>query len=407
MEETTEVYRKITKDITRVNCLRGGARSSKTRSLIQLAIKWLWTGKIGDKIVFTESREGKKIPLNKGTFLITRETMPSLKRTVLKEMIEVLREMEIMSFIDYKRSTYEFNFKGRTLLYMSLDDETKVLGMETTFFWLNEGNKVPFNIFTQLLRRCIGCCFLDYNPFDPGGWIRQEIELKRMPTRKDVSLNISTFDMNPYLPKSLIEEYEGYKDTNPEAWKVYGEGEWAKLTGLVYPLWEYWDIEKPEGSTVYGLDFGYNHASALVRVTKTEDKRLYWEEILYEYKLTPVDIAKWLTSHNFSKSHLIVADDSRPDAIEDIKRAGFRIMAAKKRRVKARIDIVKSYKLFFKGDNLTAEAKMYRWKEDDENFEGNREGLSDEPIKKFDDAMDAAGYASLRLHRKNKFRVIG
>jgi len=228
-----------------------------------------------------------------------------------------------------------------------------------------------------------------------------------MPNRKDVSLNISTFDMNPYLPKSLIEEYEGYKDTNPEAWKVYGEGEWAKLTGLVYPLWEYWDIEKPEGSTVYGLDFGYNHASALVRVTKTEDKKLYWEEILYEYKLTPVDIAKWLTSHNFSKSHLIVADDSRPDAIEDIKRAGFRIMAAKKRRVKARIDIVKSYKLFFKGNNLTAEAKMYRWKEDDENFEGNREGLSDEPIKKFDDAMDAAGYASLRLHRKNKFKVIG
>jgi len=136
MEETTEVYRKITKDITRVNCLRGGARSSKTRSLIQLAIKWLWTGKIGDRVVFTESRKGEKIPLNKGTFLITRETMPSLKRTVLKEMIEVMREMEIMSFIDYKRSTYEFNFKGRTLLYMSLDDETKVLGMETTFLAL-------------------------------------------------------------------------------------------------------------------------------------------------------------------------------------------------------------------------------------------------------------------------------
>ena len=63
MKTTTEVYDLVTKDIKRINLLRGGSRSSKTYSLIQIAVKWLLEGTVGGKVLSLES-------LNPRLFLI-------------------------------------------------------------------------------------------------------------------------------------------------------------------------------------------------------------------------------------------------------------------------------------------------------------------------------------------------
>jgi phage terminase large subunit len=217
--ETTEVYKMVTSDIKKINLLRGGARSSKSYSLEQMALNWLWTGYIGKEYI------------PKGEALILRETMPALRRTILKEFINLCHQYKIMPFIEWKKSFNEFKYKGRQISFFSLDEESKVLGIQSAWFWINEGNPVSYNIFNQLLIRCENFCFLDYNPFDPGGWINQELELKRLPLRGDVSLNISTYKMNPYLPQTIIDEIEGLAMTDPQLFQVYNRGNGQNLQG--------------------------------------------------------------------------------------------------------------------------------------------------------------------------------
>ena len=74
--------------------------------------------------------------------------------------------------------------------------------------------------------------------------------------------------------------------------------------------------------------------------------------------------------------------------IEEIRRAGFNPQLANKKSVKDRLDFVKSRKLFIHQNsvNLLKEIKSYKYKE---------KNNIDEPYKMFDDAMDAAGYASI------------
>jgi phage terminase large subunit len=225
-----------------------------------------------------------------------------------------------------------------------------------------------------------------------------------MPDQGDVNLVKSTFKMNPFLEESIVKELESYEFTDPDAYLVYNLGEWAKLTGLVYPKWDYFDVEEPEGKTAYGLDFGFNHATALIKVTKTEDRKLYWDQIIYETEITPSDIIGLLKDMKFSKRWLILADESRPDSIEEIRRAGYKIKKSKKGKVFTGITAIKKYKLFLRGEKLISEAKMYRWKEDTDKESEDRQKLVDEPVKRFDDAMDAARYGSGKLIRAVTFK---
>jgi len=391
MVNTTQVYKEVTTNIKKVNLLRGGARSGKSHALEQLAIKWLWTGEIGNKIIRT------------GEALILRETMPALRRTILKEFTYLLHEYKMMPYIDHRKSVHEFRYQGRQISFFSLDDETKVLGLQTVWFWINEGNPVSFNIFNQLLMRCENFCFLDYNPFDPGGWINQELEIKRLQKRGDVSLNISTYKMNPYLPQTIIDEIEGLALTDPTLFQVYNRGEWAELKGKIYPNYKEVDYNI-EGLTVLCLDFGYSDPMALIEITlNAKTKELLVKELYYKRETLVSDLIKYIHEEGYNtREYIIIADSANPEAIEEIRRARIRIKAAKKGKSSIRkgIDTVKQYKLLIYSDtdhpctNIITELTRYKWRED-------KEGQPmEEPIDQFNHALDAIRYGAFYLHRK-------
>lgn len=389
--ETTEVYDLVTSNIKKINLLRGGARSSKSHSLEQMSIKWLWTGYIGEHYI------------PKGEALILRETMPALRRTILKEFINLLHEYRLMPFIDWKKSFHEFHYEGRQISFFSLDEESKVLGLQTAWFWINEGNPVSYNIFYQLLLRCENFCFLDYNPFDPSGWINQKLELKRLVIKGDVSLNISTYKMNPFLPDAIIEEIEGLEDTDPQLYRVYNLGEWAELRGLIYPNFKEVDYDI-EGKTVLALDFGFIDPMVLLEITLCkETKSILIKELYYEKNKTVDDLIEFINDEGYNnREYLIIADSSDPEKIERIRRAGIRIKPARKGKSSIRngIDTVKQYSLYVYSDdtidssNVISELNKYKWKEDKEG-----EPL-EEPIDKFNHAMDALRYGADYLHKK-------
>ena len=92
----------------------------------------------------------------------------------------------------------------------------------------------------------------------------------------------------------------------------------------------------------------------------------------------------------------IICDGARPEMIEDIRRGGFNAKVAIK-EVKKGIDSVKSSGLLVHKESLNVikEISSYKWKT-------NGDVVLDEPVKLYDDAMDAMRYAIHWYKLKNK-----
>ena len=82
----------------KVHCLRGGARSSKSYSLMQMAFLWLMTGRIG------------QIYKPTGIFSIVRNVLPALRSTVYKDFGNYLTIQGVASQVDELKTRHEFAF---------------------------------------------------------------------------------------------------------------------------------------------------------------------------------------------------------------------------------------------------------------------------------------------------------
>ena len=122
----------------------------------------------------------------------------------------------------------------------------------------------------------------------------------------------------------------------------------------------------------YGLDFGYNNPSAIVRVS-ISDREVYVEERLYQTHMTNAQIIEFL-SHEPKGD--IYCDPTELQHIEEIKGAGYAAYPANK-DVKLGIDLCKRQTLLITLDsaNLLKEIQGYSYKKSKDG------GVLDEPVK--------------------------
>ena len=135
-----------------------------------------------------------------------------------------------------------------------------------------------------------------------------------------------------------------------------------------------------------------------------QNGELYWDELLYETGLTNQDIGKRLDEMKFDRRKHIIADSSEPKSIEELRRLGFKIEGALKGpdSVRNGIDINKRYHINVtrRSVNLRKELSNYKWRV--EKATGNP---TNEPIDKFNHALDAPRYVA--LNRIGKQRTFG
>ena len=230
---------------------------------------------------------------------------------------------------------------------------------------------------------------LDYNPADEFSWIYD-----RVIPDKNCEFIQSTYNDNPFLPVNQKAQIEGLKDIDPDFWRVYGLGERGTQRDTIYANFELYD--EVEGEHHFGLDFGFTHPNALVKVTENEE-RLYFEQCLYEPGLTAIELAERvlpIVGHKY-----VYCDSSRPEVIEELVRAGVNAYSADK-SVKEGIDFIRSHRIFVHRESVDFQKEMrgYKWKR-----KPNGQSL-DEPVKAFDDLMDAGRYGAMGF--KNSFSGI-
>jgi phage terminase large subunit len=346
----------------------GGSRSSKTYSLCQLVI------------IYCLQNNNKVVS-------IIRKTFPALRATVMRDFIEILKEMNIYSVEDHNKSEHIYTFSNGSIVeFFSVDDEQKIRGRKRDIAWCNEANELYFDDFTQLNMRTENKLIFDYNPSESSSWLYE------LPQEESVLIK-STYKDNPFLPNSIRLQIEDLKRTDEALYQIYALGEKAISKSNIYSNWTFIPHRPARFvNYVYGLDFGYNHPTALMRVYWC-DNDIYIEPVIYESYLTTPMLIDRMQSFNIEKTITIVADYARPEIIAELNNAGYDVQNANK-VVKKGIDNIKTFGVFCQDDKaIKKEYENYKWKKIGDM-------ITDEPVKMWDDAMDAIRYATTHIRQE-------
>jgi len=314
---------------------------------------------------------------------------PHLRKGAMRDWRKIMEDYKLYDPGAHMKTEQLYTYPtGSYVEFFSVDNQLKVRGPGRDILFINEANIIQYETFRQLLLRTKKCIFIDYNPADEFHWLYDKVL-----TRPDCYFIKSTYKDNPFLPKEQVAEIESYRDADPNFWRIYGEGERGHSEGVIYTHWAT-NNNDMVGPTVYGLDFGYNNPTALVRIIEN-DRALYVTEEIYQSHLTNTDLIGML-KQIVKSSDTIYCDAAEPQRIEEIRRAGFKAVAANK-DVKAGIDFIKSRKLFIDqgSANLLKEIKSYKYKTPGQKAANTPE----EPLKLNDHAMDAMRYAAISFRK--------
>lgn len=364
-------YDALTDNNIRFIINQGGSRSSKTYSLCQMVI------------VYCLTTPNKMVS-------IIRKTFPTLRGTVMRDFFEVMNELGLYNQSSHHKTENIYHFpNGSQVEFFGADNEQKLRGRKRDVLWLNEANELNFEEFTQLNMRTTDKLIFDFNPSENFHWLYDLI------SRPESKLIHSTYKDNPFLSDGQVNEIENLIMYDESYYKIYALGEKGSGKTTIYTHWKYYETLPEIKDVVYGLDFGFNHPTALIEMSWIENT-CYVKQLIYQSGLTSMDLVKIMDDLGVDKKKEIACDAARPEIIEDLRRRGYNAKPAIK-DVKDGIDSVKSSQLFIHKESLDLlkEISSYKWKT-------NGDILLDEPVKVYDDAMDAMRYAIHWWKSKNK-----
>lgn len=342
---------------------QGGTRSSKTYSILQL-------------LVIIAERSTKPLVIS-----VASKVLPHLKLGAMRDIDNILLSLGYVPDAIKNRTDNIYKIGNSIIEFFGIDNLGKVHGPARDILFVNEGNYIKHDIFTQLTVRTTGTVFMDFNP-TRAFWYHEEIQGKFPHT-----FIKSTYQDNEFLSQDQIDRIEERKG-NVHWWQVYGLGELGRLEGAIYENWKFGEFDNSL-PYVYGLDFGVKDPDALVKVAiDRKNKLLYWKEEVYKNGLSTPQLHSLISSRGVKES-LIIADSADSRTIMDLRNMGLNIVPVKKPRIVDRIKAVWDYEIIVDPDsyNLEKELSSYVW----------LDKRGEVPIDDFCHLLDAAGYASTHL----------
>ena len=360
---TTVTFENLLESKSRVTQHIGGTRSGKTYAILQFLIV--------EALQTTQA------------ITIVRRTIPSLKRTVIKDFTDIIKEIGIWREDDFNITDRIYRLGDSTIQFVNSDDPEKLRGLKSDILFIDEASEIDEESYFQLSIRTSGKIILAYNPtISPYHWLRQMQDCERF---------VTTYKDNIYLPTEMVKAIEELEFKNPKYWSIYGKGEFAPNEKAIFKfdLVDDWNAD----FVGFGMDFGFsNDPTTLCAVYKSGDN-LYLEELLYEKGLVTSDIVKKLNELKIDKSYEIWCDSAEPRLIEEIYRSGFNAKAVTKGKdsIKFGIGVMNNYNIHLdkKSQNLINEFYGYQYSTDKYGY------TTDNPEGGLDHLIDAARYVAM------------
>ena len=327
----------------RVHC--GGSRSGKSWACCQFIAYLLQTSE-------------KPILID-----IVRKTLPSLRGSIMRDMIQILHETNIYWEGDHNKAENTFTYKGSTLSFISLDMAQKIRGRKRDIALLEEANELTLEDFRQIDLRTEEFIIFTYNPSDVTSWLYD------LPEDKTDEW-VTTYRDNNFLSENIVQSIEALKDKDPDFYRVFGEGQRAVFSQRqIFSNWEFMDYKDfPEADDVYlGIDFGYSNDPAAICEVRRVNDNLYVHEVCYRLGMTNGDISRYISDRGY-KDVLCIYDSAEPKSGEELRRideSGNMFKASKKGQgsINSGISFLKEFNIHLSNEskNFKKEYENYLW----------------------------------------------
>lgn len=340
--------------------------------------------------------------------LVLRKVQATMKSTVIATFKEVLEEWKLDKIVHHQKDKNDNRLifpNGSFILFKGYDDPEKLKGVpNVTKIYLEEGTDFLKDDLDALIARIRGKntigktikVYMSFNPVWVGHWLRSRFftdDNKPLEPENCFTLHTTYLDNKYYGDTSALLDL---KIKNVRRWKIDGLGLWGVYGDIIYSNWRKIKCIQDESyydDITWGLDFGFSHMCGMVKLgIKNND--IYVLKELYTNKLTNSQLAKKI-KQTFTAEEVatmqVIADNARPEAIEELNNNGIYTFPCKKGSVLEGIEYIQDRFVFVdEGCGGTSkEQSGYQWQKD------SRTGLAlPRPVKTDDDLMDSIRYAT-------------
>ncbi len=229
-----------------------------------------------------------------------------------------------------------------------------------------------------------------FNPVNAQHWVKKVFFDISDP---NVLTHHSTYLDNRFVDEAYRQRMNRRKLVDPEGYRIYGEGEWGEIGGLILHNWEVKEIPQEleyYDSIAIGQDFGFNHANAIL-LLGFKDGNVYILKEIYVYEKDTSEIIPIANKLLIPKNKKMYCDSAEPDRINMWRKANYKAEAVVKEKgcVNAQIDWLKQRRIYIHPSCTWTikEVQQWKWQKDEKTNQ-----YLDIPVEIFDDAMAALRY---------------
>jgi phage terminase large subunit len=318
----------------------------------------------------------------------TRKVADTLRDSVFAELRGFFESHNIPHRLNMTNQEIVLPNRSRFRCFGLNDPERMKSLANATIIWNEEANEDDESDFDSLdaglsPSKYPGRIVLTHNPVPqiPGSmhWIQKrflQVEHELSKARVDPKTNAlilrTWYKDNAFCPPEVKKVLEGYKETNPEKYKLWALGEFTTVEGAVFTNWDIVKDIPPEivhDSIGIGLDFGFsNDPSAAVRVW-IRGRELWAKQLVYKLGLHNDALYKELVDAGVGQFEEVTGDSARPDIISDLYRLGLLGIKPVKKRANYKEDVatrLQGYTIhLIEGDtDFIREISTYSWARD-------------------------------------------
>lgn len=349
--------------------------------------------------------------------LLVRKYYASIKNSQWQTILDYIDYWDLKPYFKVTENPLKITSKlsNNTISAVGLDKPDKSIGMkDPTCAWYEEADQISLDAYLYTSRSLRSSFtnniveWFTFNPRNENCWLnsyffppkqtyeRDDGNFTFVDSIRDDTIILHTFyKFNRFCPYIRRADLEDLKNIDLNYYRVHALGLWGgTMKGLIYPEFTIVDEFPDDIDYAYGLDYGFNNPSALIKVGYSNNE-IYLQEKLYSPSYTHTTLTQHIVkyySDELSKN-IIVVDSAEPALIKHLRNNQINAIPALKnsQAIKSVYDGIMFCKQFkiniVKGsDNLIKEMTSYSWKTDKDGI------IYDEPVKIDDHAMDAWRY---------------
>jgi phage terminase large subunit len=349
----TSAYYKIRACKAKIKVIQGGQGASKNISIAQILLEDC----ARDKDITT----------------VMSDTYDNLKDGAISDFKFIYESAGLDWDKDFNKTDHDLKHQGGVIQFRYISDVRKQAGKSKRRgkLYLNECNKMGWEVASTYIGRTHGDVYLDYNP-DFEFWAHTEIpkliDAKGNPISEQIIL---TYLDNEMLPQSEIDYILSRKD-NLEWFRVYGLGQTGYYSERRIYKYQWCDAIPLDVSRLpSGLDFGISPDPTILVDIFKKDNRLYVDEVFCLNNLLPekikgaerMAIVDELDLVKHPKGQLIIADSAGATEIKDIKKYQYNIRGVEKPSgsVIAGINKLRGYDIYLTRRSVNIKNGIEKW----------------------------------------------